>query len=272
MALFSPTDKRTVHFMGIGGAGMSALALIACRRGVAVSGCDVDPAGAADLQALGVRIYQGHDGAHLAGARAVVVTAAIPQSHPELEQARTLGLPIVPRKVALAELIEGGQTVGISGTHGKTTTTVMTTEALTAAGLQPTGIAGGRVSTWGGNAWIAGDELFVVEADEFDQAFLTLYQTIAVVNNVEPDHMECYGSMAALEDAFVEFAGRAQVAIASADDPGARKVAQRVGKTARTFGLAPDADIRITDVVQTADRTEGTIRWADGRTVDLRLR
>jgi UDP-N-acetylmuramate--alanine ligase len=271
MALFSPTDKRTVHFMGIGGAGMSALALIACRRGVAVSGCDVDPTGAADLQALGVRIYQGHDGAHLAGARAVVVTAAIPPSHPELEQARTLGLPIVPRKVALAELIESGQTVAISGTHGKTTTTVMTTEALTAAGLQPTGIAGGRVSTWGGNARIASDELFVVEADEFDQAFLTLHPTIAVVNNVEPDHLECYGSMAALEDAFVEFAGRARVAVVSADDPGAQGIASRLSTEVVRFGLDADADVRIGDIVQQADGTVACIRWPTGRSISLRL-
>ena len=271
MALFSPTDKRTVHFMGIGGAGMSALALIACRRGVSVSGCDVDPTGAADLQALGVRIYQGHDGAHLAGARAVVVTAAIPPSHPELDRARTLGLPIVPRKVALAELIEGGQTVGISGTHGKTTTTVMTTEALTAAGLQPTGIAGGRVSTWGGNARIASDELFVVEADEFDQAFLTLHPTIAVVNNVEPDHLECYGSMAALEDAFVEFAGRAKVAVVSADDPGAREIASRLSTEVIRFGLDADADVRIGEIVQRADRTVACIRWPSGRAISLRL-
>jgi UDP-N-acetylmuramate--alanine ligase len=272
MALFNPTDKRTVHFMGIGGAGMSALALIAHRRGVAVSGCDVDPSGAADLSALGVMVSQGHDGAHLAGARAVVVTAAVPSGHPELQRARDLGLPIVPRKVALAELIQGAQAVGIAGTHGKTTTTVMITEALTAAGLNPTGIAGGRVSSWGGNARVAGDELFVVEADEYDQAFLTLYPTVAVVNNVEPDHLECYGSMDALEDAFVEFAGRARIVIACADDPGARKVAERVGKAVRTFGLAGDADLRITDVVQRADRTDARIVWPDDRSVALRLR
>src|SRR6202165_1669006 len=123
MALFNPTDERTVHFMGIGGAGMSALALIACRRGVAVSGWDVDLSGTGDLRAVGVGPAQGHDGAHLAGVRAIVVTAAVPSSHPELERARELGLPIVPRKVALAELIEDADAVGISGTHGKTTTT-----------------------------------------------------------------------------------------------------------------------------------------------------
>jgi UDP-N-acetylmuramate--alanine ligase len=271
MALFNPTDKRTVHFMGIGGAGMSALALIACRRGVAVSGCDTDPTGAADLAALGVRIAQGHDAAHLSGVRAVVVTAAVAAGHPELERARELGLPIVPRKVALAELIEGARAVGISGTHGKTTTTVMTTEALTAAGLNPTGIAGGRVSSWGGNARVAGDDLFVVEADEYDKAFLTLYPTVTVVNNVEPDHLECYGSLTALEDAFVEFAGRGRVAIVNADDAGARRVGERVGTTVRRFGSAPDADITIGDVVQHADLTEARIGWRDGRSVMLRL-
>lgn len=269
--MFNPSDKRTVHFMGIGGAGMSALALIACRRGVAVSGCDMDPTGAADLAALGVRVAQGHDPAHLSGVRAIVVTAAVAPGHPELERARELGLPIVPRKVALAELIEGARAVAISGTHGKTTTTVMLTEALTAAGLNPTGIAGGRVSTWGGNARVAGDDLFVVEADEFDKAFLTLYPTVAVVNNVEPDHLECYGSMAALEDAFAEFAGRARIAIVNADDPGARRIGDRVGTTVRRFGCAGDADIRIGEVVQQADFTEARIAWADGRAIQLRL-
>lgn len=237
-----------------------------------MSGCDTDPTGAADLAALGVRIAQGHDPAHLAGVRAIVVTAAVQAGHPELARARELGLPIVPRKVALAELIEGARAVGISGTHGKTTTTVMATEALTAAGLNPTGIAGGRVSTWGGNARVAGDELFVVEADEFDKAFLTLYPAVAVVNNVEPDHLECYGSMAALEDAFAEFAGRAQVAIINADDAGARRIGERVGTNVRWFGFAENADIRIRNVAQHADVTEALIEWRDGRSIPLRLK
>jgi UDP-N-acetylmuramate--alanine ligase len=271
MALFNPIDKRPLHFMGIGGAGMSALALIACRRGVAVSGCDLDPSGALDLARLGIAITQGHDPSHLTGVRAVVVTAAVPAGNPELERARELGLPIVPRKEALAELVRGAETVGISGTHGKTTTTVMTTEALSASGLNPTGIAGGRVSSWGGNAKIAGDRLFVVEADEYDQAFLTLHPSVAVVNNVEPDHMECYGSMAALETAFVEFAGRARLAIISADDPGARRVSERLSGLVRRFGLESAADFRITDVVQRADGTKARIRWPKGNSLMLRL-
>jgi UDP-N-acetylmuramate--alanine ligase len=272
MDLFNPADSRPVHFVGIGGAGMSALALIAVRRGVIVSGCDADPTGAADLAAMGVRIFQGHDPAHLEGARAVVVTAAVTAGHPELERARVLGLPVVPRKEALAALIGSARSVAVAGTHGKTTTTVMTTEALTAAGLAPTGIAGGRVSAWGGNARLASDDLFVVEADEFDKAFLTLHPTVAVVNNVEPDHLECYGSLAALEDAFVEFAGRAPTAIVSADDPGARRVASRLPSGTRRFGFAEDAEIRISDVVQRADRTEARVSWQGRAALPVRLK
>jgi UDP-N-acetylmuramate--alanine ligase len=238
---------------------MSGLALIACRRGVAVTGCDADPSGAADLAALGVPIATGHSPAHVDNVRAVVHTAAVSAEHPELSRARALGLPVVPRKLALAELVAGRTVVAVSGTHGKTTTTVMTTEALAAAGQDPTGVAGGRVGSWGGNARIAGDALFVVEADEYDQAFLTLHPTVAVVNNVEPDHLECYGSLDALEDAFVEFASRAELVVVGADDEGARRVAARLGSRAKTFGLAKDADIRIENLSQTPGETAADV-------------
>jgi len=238
---------------------MSGLALIACRRGVAVTGCDADPSGAADLAALGVPIATGHSPAHVDNVRAVVHTAAVSAEHPELSRARALGLPVVPRKLALAELVAGRTVVAVSGTHGKTTTTVMTTEALAAAGQDPTGVAGGRVGSWGGNARIAGDALFVVEADEYDQAFLTLHPTVAVVNNVEPDHLECYGSLVALEDAFVEFASRAELVVVGADDEGARRVAARLGSRAKTFGLAKDADIRIENLSQTPGETAADV-------------
>ena len=168
MDLFTSTDPRPVHFMGIGGAGMSALALLARRRGAHVSGCDTDPAGVADLVAHQVPVAIGHDPAHVQGARAVVVTAAVPAQHPELVAARALGVPVIPRKEALGALCAGRETVAVSGTHGKTTTTVMTTEALAAAGLDPTGLAGGRVASWGGNARVGADGLFVVEADHQD--------------------------------------------------------------------------------------------------------
>src|SRR2546430_637735 len=226
MTLFGPADPRPVHFMGIGGAGMSALATVAKRRGVRVTGCDTDPSGAADLAALGVEVWQGHDPQHLEGVRAVVVTAAVGQDHPELKRARELGIPVVRRADALGQAVAGGTVVAVSGTHGKTTTTVMVTEALAAAGRDPTGLAGGRVARWGGNARLGGRELYVVEADEFDRAFLSLAPTVAVVTNVEADHLECYGgSVTALEQAFVEFAGRARRVIVGGDDPGAGTVA-----------------------------------------------
>jgi UDP-N-acetylmuramate--alanine ligase len=251
---------------------MSALALIARRRGVVVSGCDTDPTGSADLAAMNVQLHTGHDPSHLDGARAVIVTAAVPADHPELARARALGLPVVPRKEALAGLIGGARSVAVSGTHGKTTTTVMTTEALTAAGLAPTGIAGGRVSAWGGNAKLASDSLFVVEADEYDKAFLTLHPTVAIVNNVEPDHLECYGSVAALEDAFVEFAGRASTAIVGADDPGARRVGLRLPSNVLKFGFAADSDIAISAVTQRSDVTQARVSWKGDRSVLVHLR
>jgi len=272
MALFDPSDPRPVHFVGIGGAGMSALALIARRRGVVVTGCDTDPTGAADLAVLGAQLHQGHDPAHVTSARAVVYTAAVSADHPELARARSLGIPVVPRKVALAELVSHGTVVGIAGTHGKTTTTVMTTEALAAAGLSPTGLAGGRVGHWGGNARPGGDQLFVVEADEYDQAFLALNPSVAVVNNVEADHLECYGSLAALEEAFAVFAGRARQAFVSADDAGARRLSERLGSSALRFGFAPDAAFRIHDARQSPDLTTASVSVPGGKPVILRLR
>jgi UDP-N-acetylmuramate--alanine ligase len=272
MELFNADDRRPVHFMGIGGAGMSALALIACRRGIPVSGCDNDPAGAADVAALGAVVHRGHDPAHVEGTRAVVVTAAVKPDHPELVRARELGVPVVPRKEALAALIAGGRTVAAAGTHGKTTTTVMTTEALAAAGLAPTGLAGGRVSSWGGNAKLDGDALFVVEADEYATAFLALRPTVAIVNNVEADHLECYGSVAALEDAFVEFAGRAETVLIGADDSGARRVAARLSNRVWRFGAAADAALRIMDVAPSAAGTTSRVLLPGGREVTLRLR
>src|SRR2546427_1489337 len=226
MNLFATVDPRPIHFMGIAGAGMSGLALLAKQQGVAITGCDSDPSGAADLAALGVEIWRGHDAEHVVGARALVVTAAVAGDHPEVARARALGVPVVRRADALGQAVAGGIVVAVAGTHGKTTTTVMVTEALAAAGRNPTGLAGGRVAWWGGNARLGGRDLYVVEADEFDRAFLALAPTVAVVNNVEADHLECYGgSTRALEQAFVEFASRARRVIAGADGAGALRVA-----------------------------------------------
>lgn len=270
MDLFSPSDIRPIHFMGIGGAGMSALALLARRRGVTVTGCDTDPAGAADVAALGATIQAGHDPAHVAGARAVVVTAAIPADHPELRAARAAGIPVVPRKRALADLVNPHEVIAIAGTHGKTTTTVMATKALAAAGREPTGLAGGRVAQWGGNARIGGDALFVVEADEYDRAFLELQPTVAVITNVEADHLEIYGTLSAIEDAFVEFGGRARVTLIGTDDPGAARVAARLKSEVWRYGTG-DADLRIGSIEQGPRGSSAQVRLPDGKRVTLRL-
>ena len=210
MTWFAPDgDSRPVHFMGIAGAGMSALALLAKLRGVPITGCDNDTSGATDLAALGVPVWQGHDPVHVDDARAVVVTAAVPADHPELVRARGQGLAVLRRADALGAVVAGATVVAVAGTHGKTTTTAMCTQALAAAGRDPTGLVGGRIAAWGGNARIGGTSLYVVEADEYDKAFLSLAPTVAVINNVEADHLECYGgSTAELERAFVQF-GRA---------------------------------------------------------------
>src|SRR5881397_1160801 len=275
MTLFRTGDPRPIHFMGIAGAGMSALAILARHRGVAITGCDSDTSGTGtdDLIALGVPVWRGHDPSHVEGARAVVVTAAVPREHPELARARALGLPVVRRADALGELVAGGKegVVAVAGTHGKTTTTVMVTEALTAAGRNPTGLAGGRVAAWGGNARIGGDELFVVEADEYDKAFLSLQPTIAVVNNVEADHLECYGSIDALEAAFADFAGRAERVIVGADDAGADRVALKVEAPVWRVGLGPTADVRIRAVRLEPGGSRATISLPGGHTVELQL-
>src|SRR5213593_2360074 len=271
MNLFAMADPRPIHFMGIAGAGMSGLALLARQQGVAITGCDTDPSGAADLAALGVEIWRGHDPEHVAGARALVVTAAVAGDHPELERARALGVPVVRRADALGQAVAGGIVVAVAGTHGKTTTTVMVTEALTAAGRNPTGLAGGRVAAWGGNARIGGDDLYVVEADEYDKAFLSLRPTIAVVNNVEADHLECYGSMEALEDAFVDFASRAGRVIIGADDAGADRVALHVTAPVWRVGHAATADVRIRAVRLEPGGSRATISLPSGHSIELAL-
>ena len=272
MNLFGTRDPRPIHFMGIGGAGMSGLALLARQQGLAVTGCDNDPSGAADLAAAGVEIWRGHDPGHVAGARAVVVTAAVAGQHPELERARAQGIPVVRRADALGQAVAGGTVVAVAGTHGKTTTTVMITEALAAARRNPTGLAGGRVAQWGGNARIGGHDLYVVEADEYDRAFLSLKPAIAVINNVEADHLECYGSLAALEQAFAEFAGRAQRVIVGADDAGAVRVAAALTVPVWRVGLTDDADVRIGAVALGPNGSSAQVRLPDGTEVNLRLR
>ena len=251
---------------------MSALALVARHRGVAVSGCDVSLDGSADLAKSGITVIEGHGADHIAGVRALIYTSAVPKEHPELAAARAAGIPVVRRAEALGQVVNEGTTVAVAGTHGKTTTTAMTTVALNAAGLDATGIAGGRVSEWGGNVRIGEGDLFVVEADEYDRSFLALKPKVAIVNNVEADHLECYGSIEALESAFVEFAGRSERVLFGADDPGATRVARELDVPIMSVGTRDDADVRILIVLRDHEGTSATVALPDGDVVDLRLR
>ena len=272
MHLFAPEDPRPLHFMGIAGAGMSALALVALRRGVRVTGCDPHPEGAADVARLGATVLNSHDPSHVSGARAIVYTVAVPQDHPELAAARRGGIPVLSRAAALAQVVADGTVMGVAGTHGKTTTTAMATAALVAAGRDPTGLVGGRVSAWEGNVRFGDERLYVVEADEYDRSFLQLSPTIAVVNNVEPDHMECYGSVQELEAAFVQFASGADRVLVGADDGGARRVGAAVGAPVWRVGTAQDAHVRLCDLVREPGRTAARVRMPDGADVVLELR
>src|SRR5215213_3368820 len=217
--------KGPIHFVGIAGAGMSALAELFVRRGLTVTGCDTSTAAAADLERLGIHVIQGHDASHVMGAAEVVVTSAVPRNHPELERARELGIPVTRRAEALGKAVSVGKLVGVAGTHGKTTTTVMTTQALAAAGLNPTGIVGGRVGAWNGNLSEGGDDLFVVEADEYDRSFHALSPTVAVVTNMESDHLDIYpGGIDEIRDAFAQYVRGARAIVLCADDRGATSI------------------------------------------------
>ncbi|MGQ0646265.1 MAG: UDP-N-acetylmuramate--L-alanine ligase [Gemmatimonadaceae bacterium] len=237
MSLLAANDPRPVHFMGVAGAGMSALAELFVRRGVAVTGCDSTIAGAADLERLGIALSDGHAPEHVAGVRAIVVTSAVPKTHPELAAARRAGIEVVRRAEALGEIVNRGRVIAVAGTHGKTTTTVMTTEALSTAGFLPTGIAGGRVGRWGGNLRYGSDDIFVVEADEYDRSFLALHPTVAVITNVEADHLDIYRDLEDIRATFVQFAAPSHTVVLCDDDPGASTLPLTGGAQVIRYGL-----------------------------------
>ena len=267
MALLDKSDRRPIHFVGIAGAGMSALAELFVRRGAAVTGCDSSLASAGDLRRLGLTLHEGHDPRHVDGARAVVVTSAVPKTHPELERARALGIPVIRRAKALGEAVSEATLVAVAGTHGKTTTTVLTTEALRAAGLHPTGVVGGRVSAWGGNLSEGGNELFVVEADEYDRSFLALTPTVAIVTNVEADHLDIYRDLAEIRDTFARFVLPARAIVLCADDDGANTLPTPSSAEVFRYGIASnDARVRARNVQLRGEGSELDVEF-DGDAV-----
>ena len=273
MSPLDNSDSRPVHFVGIAGAGMRALAELLARRGVIVTGCDANPGSTNDLAEFGIEVITGHDPNHVNGAREVIVTSAMPKDHPEVVRARELGIPIIRRAEALGQAVAGGKLVGIAGTHGKTTTTVMTTAALAAAGLRPTGLAGGRVAEWKGNLHYESDQLFVVEADEYDRSFLTLSPTIAVVTNVEADHLDIYRDLDDITSTFSRYVREAAVVILCADDAGASSVALPASAEVIRYGItSPDARLTASDIRSTGHATTFAVSYDGSPLGEVALR
>ncbi|TFV54109.1 UDP-N-acetylmuramate--L-alanine ligase [Geodermatophilus sp. DF01-2] len=246
-------ELGAVHFVGIGGAGMSGIARILLARGVPVSGSDRrDTPTLLALRALGARVELGHDPAHLGGADTVVVSTAIREDNPELAAARERGLRVLPRAVALAAVMAGKRSVAVAGTHGKTSTTSMLTVAVQACGADPSFAIGGDLNESGSNAHAGEGDVFVAEADESDRSFLLLGPYGAIVTNVEADHLDNYGDLAAVEAAFDRFLHTVDpdgFVVLCADDPGSARL--RTVPTAarvRTYGTAEDADLRLVDL------------------------
>jgi UDP-N-acetylmuramate--alanine ligase len=221
----------TVHFVGICGAGMSALAEMILHTGGRVTGCDNNLTQTATrLRELGAEIWEGHDPAHVENAAAVVTTAAVGQDSPELAAAKALKIPVLKRAHALGSIVNNGTVIAIAGTHGKTTTTAMAAEILDAGKLSPTAFVGGHVASWNGGLRLGATDLFVVEADEYDRSFLTLRPTVAVVTTMEADHLDIYGSLEGVREAFQSFLAlvpRDGVVAVCSDDDGARSLATR---------------------------------------------
>ena len=245
-------DGARVHLVGVGGAGMSALAHILLERGHPVSGSDLRGGRVcAELEAMGARIGIGHDAAHVDGADLVAVSTAVPAGNPEVRRADELGLPVLRRAELLAALMEGRRAILVAGTHGKTTTTSMLTVCLQEAGLDPSFAIGGALNDSGTSAHHGSGDVFVAEADESDRSFLLYRPDLAIVTNVELDHHESYGSVEETIDVFADFLGRrtpGAPAVVCLDDAGARALSDRAGAPVIGYGGATGAQVRITGV------------------------
>ena len=263
---------KQVHFVGIGGAGMSGIAEVLATQGFRVSGSDLaDSPATRRLAALGATIAIGHAAEHIAGADAVVVSTAVAADNPEVAAARERGIPVVPRALMLAELMRLKQGIAVAGTHGKTTTTSLIASVLAEGHLDPTFVIGGRLLSAGANARLGRGDFLVAEADESDASFLYLTPVIAVVTNIDADHMETYDhDFSKLMRAFVDFVQRLPfygVAVLCIDDANVRAILPEIAKPVVTYGLAEDAQLRAVDVVNDGGRMRFVARAA--RMADL---
>ena len=245
---------KNIHFVGIGGSGMSGIAEVLVNLGFGVSGSDLaDNATTRRLAGLGVRVMTGHATEHVGSADAVVISTAVASDNPEVQAARERHVPIVPRAQMLAELMRLKQGIAIAGTHGKTTTTSLVASIMAEGGMDPTFVIGGRLNAAGANARLGSGDFIVAEADESDASFLFLSPVISIVTNIDADHMETYGhDFGRLKQAFVDFLQRLPfygVAVLCADDANVREIMPQISKQIVTYGLDPSANVRAENVV-----------------------
>jgi len=273
-------DLGRVHLVGVGGVGMSGLARLLLTRHIPVSGSELrDWPALAGLRALGATIYMTHEPSNLDGADTVVYSTAIPKDHLELVEAHRRGLRVLHRSEALAAVMTGRRPVVVAGTHGKTTTTSMVTAILQHAGQDPSFVIGGEISEVGSNAHHGSGEHFVVEADESDRSFLLYRPFVSIVTNIDADHLNTYGDLGALREAFLEFSRLTEPGgflVTCADDPGGQWLAPRAreaGVTVYTYGESPDADLRMTEITSSAGgvRYLGAFEGASLGEISLRV-
>ncbi len=260
---------RRIHFIGIGGSGMSAIAEVLQGLGYTISGSDM--AASVTLQrlgGLGIKVFVGHDAAHIEGADAVVTTTAVHEDNAEVIEARARRIPVVPRAIMLAELMRLKQGIAIAGTHGKTTTTSLVASVLVQAGLDPTFVIGGRLNSAGTNARLGTGDYIVVEADESDASFLNLLPVMAIVTNIDADHMATYGhDFKRLQSAFVDFLHRMPfygTAILCTDDPAVKEILPQVSCPITSYGFADDVQVRAVDVRAVGSQMHFTVTRRNG--------
>jgi UDP-N-acetylmuramate--alanine ligase len=263
---------RHIHFVGIGGAGMSGIAEVLQNLGYEVSGSDLsDGAVLQRLRDLGIQTSVGHAASNISAADCIVTSTAVKQDNPEVIAAREKQIPIVPRAVMLAELMRMKQGIAIAGTHGKTTTTSLVASVLAEAGLDPTFVIGGRLNSAGANAKLGSGQFIVVEADESDASFLNLLPVMATITNIDADHMDTYGqSLDKLKAAFVDFLHRMPfygAAVLCVDDPGVRSILPQVARPITTYGLDEGAQVRAVNVQHADGQMHFTVQRRNGVTL-----
>ena len=263
---------KKIHFVGLGGSGMSAIAEVLHTMGYSVSGSDVSPSATLSrLGGLGIKTFVGHDARQVSGADAVVTSTAVKADNVEVLAARTQKIPIVPRALMLAELMRLKQGIAVAGTHGKTTTTSLVASMLVSAGLDPTFVIGGRLNSAGANARLGKGDYVVVEADESDASFLNLLPVMSIVTNIDADHMETYGhDFERLKQAFVDFLHRMPfygTAILCVDDPAVREIMVKVTCPVTTYGMSAEAQVRAVNVVAYDATMRFTVQRRNGVTL-----